>query len=62
MAFTGRDVAKFVTQITGDNYLGLYDEGEAQNNKMRTEAENKFKDMVNRMNEVNKRNQKDYID
>lgn len=59
---TGRDVAKFVTQLTGENYLGLYDEAEAQDGALKMEAQNKFKDMVKRMNFAEKKSVKDAID
>lgn len=62
MAFTGRDIAKFVSQVTGDNYLGLYDEAETQDGMMKTEIQHKFNDMLKRMNEVDKHNKKDIIE
>ena len=62
MAFTGRDIAKFATEVTGKNYVGLYDEAEEQDNMMKTEAQNKFKNLINRMSTVEKRNLKDVID
>lgn len=59
---TGRDVAKFVTQITGDNYLALYDEAEAYNDKLKTEVQQKFKGLVERMNMVGENNKREVID
>lgn len=59
---TGRDIAKFVSQMTGQDYVGLYDEAEAQDGALKMEAQNKFKDMVKRMNFAEKKNIKDVID
>lgn len=62
MAYTGRDVAKFVTQVTGEDYLGFYDEAEEEDTRMKTEAMNRFNNILYRMNEVNKSNLKEMID
>lgn len=59
---TGRDIARFVSQATNANFVGLYDEAEKNDEMMKTEAQMKFKGLVERMNTVTKNNLKDVID
>jgi hypothetical protein len=59
---TGRDVAKFVTQMTNKNFVALYDEAEQNDNQLKTEAQNKFKNLVDRMCVIDKRQLKQVID
>lgn len=59
---TGRDVAKFVTQMTNKNFVALYDEAEQNDNQLKTEAQNKFKNLVDRMGAIDKRQLKQVID
>jgi hypothetical protein len=59
---TGRDVARFVSQLTGGNFVGLYDEAEKNDEMMKNEAQEKFKSLVERMNKVDKNNKKEIID
>jgi hypothetical protein len=62
MAFTGRDVAKFVSQATGEDYLKLYDEAEEQDGMMKNETTQRFKNLLERMEKIDKNNQKNIID
>ena len=59
---TGRDIAEFVTQVTGEDYLSMYEDGKARQDEMKMETKNKFVNIFNRMNEVAKRNANDIID
>ena len=59
---TGRDVARFVSQLTGGNFVGLYDEAEKNDEMMKNEAQEKFKSLDERMNKVDKNNKKEIID
>jgi di/tripeptidase len=49
---TGKDVAKFMTQATGEDYSALYDASKEYNEGQITEAKNEFMDMVQRMKKV----------
>lgn len=59
---TGRDIAEFVTQVTGEDYLSMYEDGKARQDEMTEQTKNKFSSMFNRMNEASKKNQKEVID
>lgn len=59
---TGRDIAKFVTQVTGDDYLSIYDEGKVRQDEMTEQAKNNFHNIFNRINEVSKNNKREVID
>ena len=51
---TGRDVAEFVSKLTGEDYVGLYDMGE-ENEKLKVERARKlFRDITERINESSK--------
>lgn len=62
---TGRDIAEFVSQITGQDYVGLYDESAAEEAKMMEQKEkfqNGFNDMMKRLDETNKNHQINFLD
>ena len=52
---TGRDIAQFVSQQTGDDFVSFYDQGvEQEKNRMEEEKEikKKFWESYNRMNKA----------
>jgi len=52
---TGRDIAQFISQQTGDDFVSFYDQGvEQENNRMEEEKEikKKFWESYNRMNKA----------
>lgn len=59
---TGKDVARFVSQVTGDNYVGLYDAAEENDNKMKNEAKAKFNSFMKRLDEASKNRIMENID
>jgi len=59
---TGRDIAKFVTQITGKDYISLYDEA-VRNDEIQTEnIRKKFNNIFERMKKSDKNRFQDLID
>ena len=59
---TGRDVAKFLSQQTGQDYVSLYDEA-VKEEQMQTENTKKtFRKLVNKINECDKKRLQDVID
>ena len=60
---TGKDIAKFVSMVTGNNdFLKMYEESEEMNSQLKNEAKENFSNLLNRMNEVSKSNFGDFID
>lgn len=59
---TGRDIARFVTQMTNKNFVGLYDEAEKEDKMMKSEAKKRFMGLVERMNRVAENNKREIID
>jgi len=60
---TGKDIAKFVSMVTGDDkYEEMYDHATEKQNMLKTEATNKFKEMLDRMNVADKKKIKDFVD
>ena len=59
---TGRDIARFVTNLTNQDYISLYDDGEKYDDEMKNEAKKNFFNLVERMNIVEKNKQKDLLD
>jgi len=59
---TGRDIAKFVTQITGKDYISLYDEA-VKNDEIQTENIRKnFNNILERIKKSDKNRFQDLID
>ena len=59
---TGRDVAEFLSQFTGRDYVSLYDKS-AREEEMQTEnAKKAFNKLVNKINECDKKRLQDVID
>lgn len=61
---TGRDIAEFVSQMTGDNFVGLYDASAEEEEKMMEQKEkftNSFKTFMHRINEIHKKYENDKI-
>lgn len=59
---TGRDIAKFASQLSGVDYVAMYDEAEEQDGMMKNETTQRFKNLLERMERIDKNNQKDIID
>ena len=60
---TGKDIAKFVSMMTGDSsYEEMYDQGQEQQNMLKTEAVNQFKDMIDRIGMAERKKFNDFID
>lgn len=59
---TGKDVAQFVTQMTGENYNELYNQGEQYEEDMKNEAKSKFGNMLERMKMVENANRREMFD
>ena len=59
---TGRDVAKFLSQQTGQDYVSLYDEAVKEEQIQTENAKKAFNSLVNKINECDKKRLQDVID
>ena len=59
---TGRDLAKFLSQQTGQDYVGLYDEAVREDEIQTENAKKAFNSLVNKINECDKKRLQDIID
>ena len=56
---TGRDIAKFLTQKTGQNYVSLYDEAVKEEQIQAENTKKTFTKLVKRINECDKKRLQD---
>lgn len=60
---TGKDIARFVSMATGnDKYEEMYDQATEEQDMLKTEAVNKFKEILGRISIADKKKLKDFID
>ena len=59
---TGRDIAKFLSQQTGQDYVGLYDEAVKEEQIQTENAKKAFTSLVKKINECDKKRIQEIID
>ena len=59
---TGRDIAQFLTQHTGKDYVGLYDEAVKEDQFQMENAKKVFNGLMEKINECDKKRERDIID
>jgi hypothetical protein len=59
---TGRDLAAFITKHTGEDYVGLYDAAVEEEEIQMENTKKNFNNLVERINESDKKRFADVID
>ena len=62
---TGRDIAQFISQETGQDFVGLYDaskEQQVQAEQKKVNLKDSFKNLVERMNYSDSKKHNDFYD
>jgi hypothetical protein len=59
---TGRNVAEFLSQLTGRDYVSLYDQSVKEEQMQTENAKKAFNSLVNKINECDKKRLQDVID